>query len=76
MRHISQLLMIAGAVLGGSVAVAMLAHLGVPGASWLVNVALAKLTLVAAGGLFAGGAVTGRIVRRQEQRRLASLHTN
>jgi hypothetical protein len=41
-----------------------------------VNVALAKLTLVAAGGLFAGGAVTGRIVRRHEQRRLASLHTN
>jgi hypothetical protein len=76
MRRISQLLMIAGAVLGGSVAVAMLTHLGVPGASWLVNVALAKLTLVAAGGLFAGGAMTGRIARRQEQRRLASLHTN
>jgi len=64
--------MIAGAVLGGSVAVTMFAHLGLPGASWLVNVALAKLTLIAAGGLFAGGAVAGRIAHRQEQRRLAS----
>ncbi len=72
MRRISQLLMIGGALLGGSVAVAMLAHLGMPGASWLVNVALAKLTLIAAGGLFTGGAVTGRIARRQEQRQLAS----
>lgn len=70
MRGISRLLMITGALLGGSVAVAMLAHLGAPGASWLVNVALAKLTLVAAGGLLAGGAVTGRIARRREQRQL------
>lgn len=72
MRHLSQLLMIAGTLLGGSVALMMFAHLGLPGASWLVNVALAKLTLVAAGGLFAGGAVAGRIAGRQEQRRLAS----
>jgi len=42
MRRISRLLMIAGAVLGGSVALAMIAHLGAPGASWLVNVALAN----------------------------------
>jgi len=72
MRRISRLLMIAGALLGGSVAVAVFAHLGVPGASWLVNVALAKLTLIAAGGLLAGGAVTGRIALRREQRQLAS----
>ena len=70
MRRISRILMISGVLLGGSVGIAMLAHLGMPGASWLVKVALAKLTLVAAGGLLAGGAVTGRIARRQEQRQL------
>ena len=72
MRRFSQLLMIAGACLGGLVGLAMFAHVGAPGASWLVNVALAKLTLVAGGGLLVGGAVTGRIARRQEQRRLPS----
>jgi hypothetical protein len=70
MRRVSQLLMIAGALLGSSVAFAMFAHRGAPGASWLMNVALAKLTLVAAGALLASGAVTGRIARRAERHKL------
>ena len=37
-----------------------------------VNVALAKLGLIAAGGLMAGGAVSVRLARRQEQRQLKS----
>ncbi len=52
-----------GAAVGGAVAVAMFAHVGIAGASWLVNVALAKLGLVASGGLMAGGAVTVRVAK-------------
>jgi hypothetical protein len=47
----------------------MFAHLGV-NAPWLVNVALAKLGLVAAGGLMAGGAVSIRLGKRHEQKLL------
>ncbi|HEY0997855.1 MAG TPA: hypothetical protein VGD77_17830 [Gemmatimonadaceae bacterium] len=70
MRRVSQLLMSAGALLGAGVAAAMAAHLGAPGASWIINVALAKLTLVAAGGLLASGAMVGRMARRRALREL------
>ncbi len=56
-----------GAAVGGAVAVAMFAHVGIAGAPWLVNVALAKLGLVASGGLMAGGAVTVRVAKRLER---------
>ena len=59
-----------GALVGAGVGVAMLAHAGIAGAPWLVNVALAKLGLVASGGLMAGGAATVRLAKRREQRRL------
>ena len=72
MRGLSRLLLAAGLVLGGAVALAMVAHIGLPGASWLLNVAVAKLTLIGAGGLLAGGAITGRLAKRQEQRELAA----
>ena len=61
--------MVLGAAVGLAVALAMFAHAGVAGA-WLVNVALAKLGLVAAVGLMAGGAVGVRIANRREQRQL------
>jgi len=48
----------------------MFFHLGVAGVPWLVNVALAKLGLVGAGGLMAGGAVSIRLAGRKEQRQL------
>ena len=47
-------------------------HLGLTGVPWLVNVALAKLGLVAALGLLGGGAVAGRIARREEMNRIGS----
>ncbi len=72
MRRLGQLLMALGAGVGVLVGLAMAAHLGVAGVPWLVNVALAKLGLVAAGGLMAGGAVAVRLARRQEQRRVES----
>ncbi len=72
MKRVGQFLMALGATVGVVVAVAMVAHVGVNGASWLVNVALAKLGLVAAGGLMAGGAVSVRIGKRREQSNLLS----
>ncbi|MEP6729977.1 MAG: hypothetical protein ABJE10_05040 [bacterium] len=70
MRRLGQLLMSLGATVGAAVAVSILLHLGVAGAPWLVNVALAKLGLVAAAGIMAGGALTVRLAARREQRLL------
>ena len=47
MRRLGQLLMALGAAVGAAVGLAMLAQLGLAGVPWLVNVALAKLSLVA-----------------------------
>ena len=47
-------------------------HLAFP---WLVNVALAKLTLVAAGGLMASGAVVRRVAARREQAAIYEIWT-
>ncbi|HEV7387148.1 MAG TPA: hypothetical protein VGN73_00920 [Gemmatimonadaceae bacterium] len=69
MRRLGEVLLILGAALGVLVAVAMVAHLG-PGNSWLINVALAKLTLVAAGGLMGGGAVMIRLDNRERSKQL------
>jgi hypothetical protein len=71
MRRLSQLLLIVGLLVGVGDAAAILLHLGLAGAPWLVNVALAKLGLVASLGLLSGGAVTGRLARREEARRLS-----
>jgi hypothetical protein len=58
--------MILGAAVGGVAAVGIGGgfHLALP---WLINVALAKLTLVASGGIMTGGAVVRRIGLRREQ---------
>jgi hypothetical protein len=61
--------MILGATLGVLVALAIVAHLG-PGNSWLINVALAKLTLIATGGLMSGGAVAIRLDNRERLKQL------
>ena len=55
-----------GAAVGAGVGLAMLTHTSLVGVPWLVNVALAKLGLVASGGLMAGGAVSIRIAKRRE----------
>jgi hypothetical protein len=72
MRRLGQLLMALGAALGFLVGIAIVAHIGAPNASWLVNVALAKLSLVAAGGLMTAGAVVVRIDNRHRARELQS----
>ena len=72
MRRFGQLLMALGALVGTLVGLAMLAQLGLAGVPWLINVALAKLGLIGAGGLMAAGAVSVRLARRREQRQLES----
>ncbi|MDQ3673187.1 MAG: hypothetical protein M3365_02285 [Gemmatimonadota bacterium] len=72
MRRFGEFLMALGVGVGVIVALLMLAQYGFPGAPWIVNVALAKLGFLAAGGLIAGGAVGVRIARRQEDLRLES----
>ncbi len=69
MRRLGEVLLILGAALGVLVALAMVAHLG-PGNSWLINVALAKLTLITAGGLMGGGAVAIRLDNRERSKQL------
>lgn len=70
MKRFGQVLMGVGAAVGVAVAIATLAHVGVNGAPWLINVALAKLGLVASGVLMAGGAASIRIANRREQSKL------
>ncbi len=71
MRRFGQFLMALGATVGILVALAMFAHWGVAAAPWLVNVALAKLGLIGAAGLMAGGAVIVRLAVRRERRALS-----
>lgn len=72
MRRIANVLLALGLSVGAADAVAIFFHLGIAGLPWLVNVALAKLGFVAALGLLGGGAVTGRLARREEEKRLGS----
>jgi hypothetical protein len=70
MKGFGKLLMGLGAAVGAAIAIALIAHLGIAGAPWLVNVALAKLGLMASGGLMAGGAATVRLAVRRERANL------
>ncbi len=72
MRRVGQILMGIGVSVGVVTGIAMLGHLGVAGAPWLVNVALAKLGLAASLGLMAGGAGAIRVGKIREQRALSS----
>ena len=72
MRRIANTLMALGLAVGAIDACAIFFHLGLAGVPWIVNVALAKFGFVAALGLLGGGAVTGRIARREEAQRLGS----
>jgi hypothetical protein len=70
MRRFGHFLMGLGASVGVAVALAIFAHFGIVGVPWLVNVALAKLGLLASLGLMAGGAVSVRLANRRDQQRL------
>jgi hypothetical protein len=68
MRVVGSLLLILGVLIGGAVGIGMLLGVSVPGVSWLVAVGLVKLSLIAAGGLIAGGAVLQRLATRADHR--------
>ena len=56
-----------GVSVGAIVGLAVLTHTGLGGVPWLVNVALAKIGLVASAGLMTGGAMSLRLAKRREQ---------
>ena len=66
------MLMALGVAVGVLDAGAIFFHIGLAGVPWLVNVALAKLGFIAALGLLGGGAVAGRLSRREEVDRIGS----
>jgi hypothetical protein len=76
MKGFGKFLMGLGAAVGAAVAFALIAHYGIAGAPWLVNVALAKLGLVASGGLMVAGAATVRLAARREQASLPRGHSD
>jgi hypothetical protein len=68
MRPFGSLLLTLGVLLGCAVGVALLLGVQVPGVWWLVAVGLTKLTLIAAGGLMAAGALMIRLAKRSDAR--------
>ncbi len=68
MRPLGALLLTLGVLLGGAVGIGILLGVQLPGLSWLVALGLAKLTLIAAGGLMASGAVLIRLANRADER--------
>jgi hypothetical protein len=67
MKRVGTALIGLGAAVGVVVGVAILAHIGLAGVPWLLNVAVAKLGLVASGALMASGAVSLRLAKRRTQ---------
>jgi hypothetical protein len=67
-RPFGALLLTLGVLLGCAVGIGLLLGVQMPGLSWLVAVGLVKLTLIASGGLMAGGAVLLRLARRADER--------
>src|SRR4029078_12874357 len=55
MRKLGQLMMFLGASVGVAVGLGILFGVALPGVSWIVGIGLAKLSLVASGGVMAGG---------------------
>ena len=70
MRPLGTVLMIGGLVLGVGVGVAIIGCPHFVSLPWIVSVGLAKLTLLASGGLMAVGAICHRLAAREEQKRL------
>lgn len=69
MRSLGILLLFLGLVVGVIGGVGLIAGLHVTGWTWLVTIGLAKLTLLASGGLMAGGAILQRLARREDAQR-------
>jgi hypothetical protein len=75
LRWTGNTLMSLGALLGGAVVVAAIGGVHLSGLSWLIAVGMAKLTVVASGGLMAGGAFCLRLDKREKERRALPSHS-
>jgi hypothetical protein len=73
LRWAGRAMLALGVVVGSGIGLAILVGFHAAGLSWLIAVGLAKLGLVSAVGLMAGGAVCLRLDRRARERQLASL---
>lgn len=71
MRPLGTGLMIGGFVLGVGVGAAIIGAPHFISLPWIVSVGLAKLTLLAAGGLMGVGAVCHRLATRDDRRLLS-----
>jgi hypothetical protein len=69
-RPLGTVLMIGGLVLGVGIGVAIIAGPQFLSLPWMISVGLAKLTLLASGGLMGAGAICHRLAAREEQKRL------
>ena len=72
MHLFGSVLLALGVFLGTAVALGITLGVTIPGVSWLIAVGLVKLTLIASGGLMAGGAVLQRLAKRARERDLLS----
>lgn len=70
MRSFGTLLLFLGLLVGVIGGAGLMAGLHVTGWTWFVAIGLAKLTLIASGGLMAGGAILQRLARREDEHRL------
>ena len=76
LRKFGDSLMWLGTGMGTAVGVGLMFGVALPGLPWLVAVGLVKLTLIAALGLIAGGAIVRRLSIRAEQRDLLLPHNS
>lgn len=70
MRRFGDLLLWLGLLVGVLGGLGLMLGLHTSGVAWLVAIGLSKLTLLAAGGLMAGGAVLRRLAHRNTERKV------
>jgi hypothetical protein len=76
MRTLGSALMVGGLVLGLGVGAAIIGGSHFISLPWIVSIGLAKLTLLASGGLLGVGAVCHRLAARDERHQLLSEYTD
>jgi hypothetical protein len=68
MRRLGSVLLALGLLIGVAGGAGLMLGLHASGLHWVIAIGLAKLTLLASGGLMAGGALLQRLARREALR--------